>query len=329
MLAGISCATRKVFGRVEHPMCVEQASGAILVRSCLGNWCTVVLVVAVAGTVPGVGLVRVVTEVGAGGYWCWGMPRWVQVDVGAGECGVGAGGAGGAGGWCGTVFVFLQVVQTLWNLIMKNSISGNWTLKIAVVVLLLFAAPLGLRGTGLDADLIYVNGEKWALLAKPVSGEMLKKLDAVLPPHEQRVISTANWSGITCIWSIEKGKLYLKRVEVEMVDSYKDKVYTFIVPADSLKDVFEGCYTRRVILAKWVDGELRAGQGNLVSYSHIGFARNHKKEIHFKVNKGIVESLEQRRYSVVRISQKKEYKGRKLDYPAVRVLKYRTQPFKY
>ena len=251
------------------------------------------------------------------------------MDVGAVECGVGAGGAGGAGGWRGTVFVFLQVVQTLWNLIMKNSISGNWTLKIAVVVMLLFAAPLGLRGTGLDADLIYVNGEKWALLAKPVSGEMLKKLDAVLPPHEQRVISTANWSGITCIWSIEKGKLYLKRVEVEMVDSYKDKVYTFIVPADSLKDVFEGCYTRRGILAKWVDGELRAGQGNLVSYSHIGFARNHKKEIHFKVNKGIVESLEQRRYSVVSISQKKEYKGRKLDYPAVRVLKYRTQPIKY
>lgn len=294
-------------------MCVEQASRAILVRRCLGNWCAVVLVVAVAVTVPGVGLVRVVAEVGAGGF-------------GAGECGVGA---GVAGGWCGTVFVFLQVVQTLWNLIMKNSISGNWTLKIAVVVMLLFAAPLGLRGTGLSADVIYVNGEKWWLLAKPVSGELLKKLDTVLPPHEQRVISTANWSGITCIWSIEKGKLYLKRVEVEMVDSYKDKVYTFIVPADSLKDVFEGCYTRRGILAKWVDGELRAGQGNLVSYSHIGFARNHKKEIHFKVNKGIVESLEQRRYSVVSISQKKEYKGRKLDYPAVRVLKYRTQPFKY
>ena len=54
-------------------MCVEQASGAILVRSCLGNWCAVVLVVAVADTVPGVGLVRVVAEVGAGGYWCWGM----------------------------------------------------------------------------------------------------------------------------------------------------------------------------------------------------------------------------------------------------------------
>lgn len=106
-------------------------------------------------------------------------------------------------------------------------------------------------------------------------------------------------------------------------------MYTFIVPADSLKDVFEGCYTRRGILAKWVDGELRAGQGDFVRYSHIGFARNHKKEIHFKVNKGIVESLEQRRYSVVRISQKKEYKGRKLDYPAVRVLKYRTEPFKY
>ena len=79
-------------------MCVEQAPRAILVRSCLGNWCAVVLVVAVAGTVPGVGLVQVVAEVGAGG----------------------------AGGWCGTVFVFLQVVQTLWNLIMKNSISGSW-----------------------------------------------------------------------------------------------------------------------------------------------------------------------------------------------------------
>ena len=58
-------------------MCVKQAYRGILVRRCLGNWCAVVLVVAVAGTVPGVGLELVWSWTGAGD--CRGGCRWMLV----------------------------------------------------------------------------------------------------------------------------------------------------------------------------------------------------------------------------------------------------------
>ena len=61
-------------------MCVEQASRAILVRSCLGNWCAVVLEIG-APLSWLLQLRALYLELD----WCRWLRRWVLVDVGAGE----------------------------------------------------------------------------------------------------------------------------------------------------------------------------------------------------------------------------------------------------
>ena len=157
------------------------------------------------------------------------------------------------------------------------------------IAVLLFLVPLCARATGLSPDNIYINGEKWALLARPLSKELKSRLDAFLPPHDSRVWHTANPEGYTCIWSIEGNRIYLKAVEVDMYDSKSKKEYTVTYTADTLKNVFKGyrC-TRKGIAAKWIDPgtTLRAGKGKIVRYVHAGYNRNHETEMHFRVRNG-------------------------------------------
>ena len=157
------------------------------------------------------------------------------------------------------------------------------------IAVLLFLVPLCARATGLSPDNIYIYGEKWALLARPLSKELKGRLDAFLPPHDSRVWHTANPEGYTCIWSIEGNRIYLKAVEVDMYDSKSKKEYTVTYTADTLKNVFKGyrC-TRKGIAAKWIDPgtTLRAGKGKIVRYVHAGYNRNHETEMHFRVRNG-------------------------------------------
>ena len=179
----------------------------------------------------------------------------------------------------------------------------------------------------MSSDIIYINGEKWVLLAKPLRGELESILDAFLPPLESRSWNTANLDGYTCIWSIEGNRVYLKAVEVDMYDSEKKEEYTLTYTTDTLKDVFKGyrC-TRKGIEAKWIDKEstFRAGKGKVVRYVHSGFNRNHETEMHFKVHKGKITGMQLRKYRYTVKTVTKERNGRKSQSATIRVLQYRT-----
>ena len=199
-------------------------------------------------------------------------------------------------------------------------------LGIVLAVLLLAAVPHRGMATGQEAHFIYINGEKWMLLANLLTKDLLHELDAALPDTDSRSVSTANWMGFRCVWSVVDNRIYLKEVEVDMYDAQNGKESVVIVPADSLRGAFKGyrC-TKYGIRAKWLnDKNFRAGKGKTVFYVHLGYWRYYEEEMHFKVHNGKVKDMQLRRYKYIQKERMKEHNGRKTKWPAVRILQYRT-----
>ena len=88
--------------------------------------------------------------------------------------------------------------------------------------LLLFS--LTTRATGLQADIVVIDGETWSLLASPLNGDdsIYKRVDEFLP--KGRCQSTANWKGFIGCWEIIGGNLYLKKIVADMWDEQKRAV---------------------------------------------------------------------------------------------------------
>ena len=202
-----------------------------------------------------------------------------------------------------------------------------------VAVALLFVLqflPDRLGATGLAADKIYINGEKWDLYEWPINKLYSGRLQGFLKEREGTAVTEctmANPLGYNCAWEIKEGKMYLKEVVVEMYDTVSRKEFQVVYPADSLKGVFRESCTRRGICADWVSGDLIAGKGKLVAYVHMGFNRTAEYEVHFKVEKGKVTSSSLRRYrSIVKMMKiKKEVDGKMSDvYAGIRAVTYTT-----
>lgn len=152
-----------------------------------------------------------------------------------------------------------------------------------------------LYATGYSSDIIYINGEKWYLMAKPLNRDstLYVNLDKYLPENRSR--STANWEGYTAYWSIRNDYLYLDTIGVDLYDKEtKEKSSLFLTPKQ-LKKAFAPYYKKKTICATWMNGEMRAGQGDLVRYVHMGFDRNVEKEIVMQVEHGKIIGQQQYR----------------------------------
>ena len=108
---------------------------------------------------------------------------------------------------------------------------------VSCICLLLF--PLMTRATGLQADIVVIDGEKWSFLASPLNGDdsIYKRVDEFLP--KGRCWSTANWEGFTGCWEIVDGNLYLKKIVVDMWDEHKREEYELEFDAASLKPILK------------------------------------------------------------------------------------------
>lgn len=149
--------------------------------------------------------------------------------------------------------------------------------KCSVAILFLFVF-LQLKARGLSGDVIYIDGESWELMEKPIDTDstLYARLINFLPKNH--CVTTANWEGYTAFWEIRNGYLYLQRMEVCVYDKVSEKESTVVFHADTLKELFAPYYKQKKICARWFSGELRAGQGDLVRYMHIGFDRNMETE---------------------------------------------------
>ena len=176
--------------------------------------------------------------------------------------------------------------------------SKSFFIPVVLVILVMFV-PGKLKATGLTADAIYINGEKWDLYAWPVNKMYSGRLEKFLNDRRGTAEinhTMANPSGYNCTWEIRDGKMYLKEVVVEMYDTVAREEFTVVYPADSLKGVFRESCTRKGICADWVSGDLIAGKGKLVAYAHMGFNRTAEHQVHLKVEKGKVVESSLRRY---------------------------------
>ena len=198
------------------------------------------------------------------------------------------------------------------------------------VVILFLCVFLQAKATGLSSDIIILNGEWWELMAKPIrmDSTLYKRLMDFIP--DNHCSSTANWDGYTAFWEIQEDYLCLQRLEVCVYDKASRKYSTLIYDAEALQKTFASYYENGIIKARWLNGELRAGKGELVRYVHLGFNRNVEIEQILHVVRGkVVEMTTYHNYkrpglnmkdAQVEISRRfpwerfPEYKGQRLTF---------------
>ena len=162
-------------------------------------------------------------------------------------------------------------------------------------LLFLLLLPLMARATGQTADRVVINGEEWCLLASPLYNDSLisNRIDKILPNAKDRSCSTGNWDGFVGYWEIVDSCLYLKKVVVDMWNEHKRESYELVFDADTLKAVLEEYYTEHGILAGWFNREkLIIGRGELVTYVHGGYLRNHEEELVVTIKDGRITHQE-------------------------------------
>ncbi|MDO4180445.1 MAG: hypothetical protein Q4D36_04050 [Bacteroidales bacterium] len=153
----------------------------------------------------------------------------------------------------------------------------------AAFLFFLLLLPLSLKATSLASDFIYIDGERWNLLWKPIyeDSALAKRLIEFLP--KERTVSTADVHGFTAHWIIKDGYLYLQKIEICRLDQGKEPLFFDV---DELKEVFAPYYKHGRICARWFSGELRAGRGKIIRNQLLGFDRDQEEECIMKVKKG-------------------------------------------
>ena len=161
-------------------------------------------------------------------------------------------------------------------------------MKKLVFCLTLTLVSLTMYATGQEGDVIYINGEQWILLGKPIYADTLlsSKLKKALP--EKRGWVSSNWSGYTAYWSIRKEQLCLDSIQYNIYDNSSEHGRTECLPSDTLLQVFSQYISRGHIVATWLKDDIRVARGRQLYYVHSGYNRNYEHEQIISINNGKV-----------------------------------------
>ncbi len=133
-----------------------------------------------------------------------------------------------------------------------------------------FIAAFNLSATHQEPDTIYIDGEKWALEARPITSnaEFFEKVKAMIP--EPRVQTTCNWAGFVGFWSLDSERqLRLDSIVYEKEDQ---KVTTL------------ARYSERPLIASWYSDTVVAGKNGYIDL----FQFNYNDEKRLIIDKGKV-----------------------------------------
>ena len=158
-----------------------------------------------------------------------------------------------------------------------------------ILAIFLFSS-VQIRATALSCDIIYIDGEEWYLMAKPLTfdHQLRDRIDGFLP--ENRCWTTADPMGYTAFWEIVDDYLYLLRIEACVYDKATKQDSTLVYSADDLKPIVGSYYQKGRICARWVSTEkdIAVGQGDMIWCSTAFFYRNMETERLLKIEQGKV-----------------------------------------
>jgi hypothetical protein len=159
--------------------------------------------------------------------------------------------------------------------------------RFLVCIYALFAT-IGIFATGQAGDLIFIDGEMWVLLGKPLYADSLlhSNLIDILP--KERSVTTANWDGYTGYWSIDNDRLILDSIRVPFWNVNTRKYRQESIPPSDMRHIFNSYYDKDDIIATWLTDTIRIGKGEQMFYMHDGYLRNHEYEQFIAINRGIV-----------------------------------------
>lgn len=160
-------------------------------------------------------------------------------------------------------------------------------MKRLFIFITLTLMSLTMYATGQEGDIIYIDGEQWVLLGKPVYADSVlsSELKNALP--KERGISTSNWAGYTAYWSIQQEKLYLDSIRYVIYESAQNS-RTECLPSKAMRRIFKKYVSRKRIVATWFNNEIRVAKGKQLYYVHDGYTRNYEHERIISIEQGKV-----------------------------------------
>ncbi len=162
-------------------------------------------------------------------------------------------------------------------------------MKKLLIGIFIITLSLNIFATGLAGDIIFINGEQWILLGKPIERDsvLYHNFIGILP--EDRSCSTANWDGYTCYWSIKNEKLCLYSVKVTTYNQETKRYHDCSISSADMQRVFKKYYDKDEIIATWVKGTIRVARGEILLYVHSAYARNYEQEQIITLKKGQIK----------------------------------------
>lgn len=165
-------------------------------------------------------------------------------------------------------------------------------MKQIVFYFFLLAMPISVCATGLEGDVIYIDGTKWELLGQPIewNSSLHKSFIGLLP--QERSHSTANWDGYTAYWSIQENMLYLDSVRCEIYNTDSHESHTQWISTDTLLQIFKEYSREKRITATWLSGKMRVARGKMLYYEHTAYKRHYEVEQELNIKDGVVKEQE-------------------------------------
>lgn len=160
-------------------------------------------------------------------------------------------------------------------------------MKRLFIFITLTLMSLTMYATGQEGDIIYIDGEQWELLGKPIYADSIlsSELENALP--KDRGINTANWAGYTAYWSIQQERLCLDSIRYVIYESAQ-KSRTECLPSKTLRRIFKKYVSRKRIVVTWFNKEIRVAKGKQLYYVHDGYTRNYEHERVISIEQGKV-----------------------------------------